>query len=183
MTDPLIRCFYFTAPLELCWHNNLYRTYLHHIESDVATSSISTEESKLVSTSIVDSIASDATTAPPPESQVRKTKSITTSKKAVQAIEVNNLVFFTLVFILVCVFPTQPLPPHAFLSYRSKFEEPSLEEGFREIKRINFIFDDSNGEPVNDDAETASTDKKMVWTKRKIWEMWLETDKIGWMSS
>ncbi|CAG8490528.1 21222_t:CDS:10, partial [Racocetra persica] len=38
----------------------------------------------------------------------------------------------------------RPLPEIAFNVYKSKFSEPKLEEGFQEIKHINFIFEGSD---------------------------------------
>ncbi|CAG8789671.1 2778_t:CDS:10, partial [Dentiscutata erythropus] len=39
---------------------------------------------------------------------------------------------------------TQPIPDIAYNVYKSKFSEPKLEEGFQEIKHINFVFEGSD---------------------------------------
>jgi len=49
------------------------------------------------------------------------------------------------------------LPLMAFTSYRNAYEEPQLQEGFTEVKRVNWIFE-------GDEVE------------RKRWSMWLQID-------
>ncbi|KIJ54541.1 hypothetical protein M422DRAFT_41811 [Sphaerobolus stellatus SS14] len=95
-----IRCMNFTAPLPLCWHNNLYRAYIHK-----------------------------SSTVPGQEDE--PTRSV--------------------------------LPALAFISFRANHEPPSLDEGFAEIKRINFKFEGTEEE-------------------KKKWMMWLEIDKIDWLN-
>ncbi|KAJ8488116.1 hypothetical protein ONZ45_g14072 [Pleurotus djamor] len=87
-----IRCFYFTASMELAWHNNLYRAYI----------------------------------APTPTD--------TNAKEARSAV-----------------------PYLAFTGFRSAFEEPEMDEGFDEVKKINFVWEGGEEE-------------------RKRWEMWLQVD-------
>ncbi|CAG8743877.1 12580_t:CDS:1, partial [Dentiscutata heterogama] len=41
---------------------------------------------------------------------------------------------------------TRPLPDIAYNVYNSKFSEPKLEEGFQEIKHINFVFEGNDHE-------------------------------------
>ena len=50
----------------------------------------------------------------------------------------------------------------AFTSFRANYEEPVLDEGFSEIKRINFRFNGTEEE-------------------KKKWLMWLEIDKADWL--
>jgi bifunctional polynucleotide phosphatase/kinase len=47
----------------------------------------------------------------------------------------------------------RPLPEIAYAGFKSRFTEPKPEEGFDEIKKINFIFEGSEAE-------------------RRQWEMW-----------
>ncbi|EIN13709.1 PNK3P-domain-containing protein [Punctularia strigosozonata HHB-11173 SS5] len=82
-----IRCFLFTASLELAWHNNLYRAYLQP------------------------RIISDQKLSRP------------------------------------------ALPKEEFRAFRDQYQEPTISEGFAEIKRINWVW---NG-----------TDEE-----RKCWELW-----------
>lgn len=94
-----LRCFHFTAPLELCWHNNLYRTYSQYVESHVSTSSTSSDESKTVSTTVSENIASGNTSVSISESVAKKgkvkTKAIASSATAVKMTEVKiSQVFF-----------------------------------------------------------------------------------------
>lgn len=56
------------------------------------------------------------------------------------------------------------LPQMAFTSFRANYEEPTLAEGFSELKQINFRFE---GEEEH----------------RRRWNMWLEVDKIDWLTS
>jgi bifunctional polynucleotide phosphatase/kinase len=45
----------------------------------------------------------------------------------------------------------------AIASFASAYEEPTLAEGFTEIKRVNFVFEGTEEE-------------------RKLWSMWLSTE-------
>lgn len=45
----------------------------------------------------------------------------------------------------------------AFTSFKNGFEEPAAEEGFREIKRVNWVFEGGEEE-------------------RRRWGMWLQVD-------
>ena len=45
----------------------------------------------------------------------------------------------------------------ALTSFKASFEEPTLDEGFREIKQVNWVFE-------GDEEE------------RKRWNMWLQID-------
>ncbi|KAH9857756.1 PNK3P-domain-containing protein [Lenzites betulinus] len=86
-----IRCVYFADPLELAWHNNLYRAF----------------------------------NLPPA---------------------------------LVAAEPKRDLVPYsAFTGFRADFEEPSTEEGFAEVRKVNFAFEG------DEDA-------------RRRWSMWLQID-------
>lgn len=62
---------------------------------------------------------------------------------------------------LLIISPSKPkrelLPFMAFTSFRSNYEEPKLEEGFAEIKKVNWIF--------SGDAE-----------ERRYWSMWLQVE-------
>ena len=49
------------------------------------------------------------------------------------------------------------LPYSAFTGFRADFEEPSVEEGFAEVRKVNFIFEG--------DQEA-----------RRRWSMWLQID-------
>lgn len=157
-----VRCFHFTAPLILCWHNNLYRAYSQYVESYVSTSSASSGESKTVSaTTVSGDITSGNTSVSISESIVEKGKAKTKTS------------------VTTAVKMAEPLPPLAFTSYRAHFEEPSMEEGFSEIKRINFVYDSLEEGQVQ---QSQSKDAKSLWTKRRIWESWLEIGKLEWLS-
>ena len=52
----------------------------------------------------------------------------------------------------------------AFTSFRVNYQEPTVDEGFVEIKRINFRFEGTEEE-------------------RKRWNMWLEIDNSAWLTS
>ncbi|KAG2020586.1 polynucleotide kinase 3'-phosphatase [Coprinopsis cinerea AmutBmut pab1-1] len=83
-----IRCFHFTAPVELAWHNNLYRAFIEKAEEE----------------------------------------------------------------------PRRSLVPYtAVIGFKNAFEEPTLEEGFSEIRRVNWNFEGTEEE-------------------RKRWSMWLQID-------
>jgi bifunctional polynucleotide phosphatase/kinase len=45
----------------------------------------------------------------------------------------------------------------AFTSFRDSYEEPTLDEGFHEVKKVNFVFEGTDEE-------------------RRMWEMWLQID-------
>lgn len=49
------------------------------------------------------------------------------------------------------------LPYSAFTSFRASYKEPKAEEGFREVKRVNWVFEGSDGE-------------------QRRWNMWLQID-------
>ncbi|PFH49880.1 hypothetical protein AMATHDRAFT_4500 [Amanita thiersii Skay4041] len=54
--------------------------------------------------------------------------------------------------------PKRELIPYAaFATYQKNFEEPTLDEGFSEIKKINWVFEGTDEE-------------------RRYWSMWLQTD-------
>jgi bifunctional polynucleotide phosphatase/kinase len=52
----------------------------------------------------------------------------------------------------------------AFTSFRANYEEPTLEEGFTEIKQINFRFEGTEEE-------------------RRRWNMWLDIGNNAWLTS
>jgi len=81
-----IRCFHFSASLELAMHNNIYRAYF----------------------------------APLAQGEQKRRKL---------------------------------LPSSAFYSFKSAFEPPTLDEGFNEIKTVNWIFEGTDEE-------------------RRLWDMW-----------
>ncbi|GJJ15534.1 hypothetical protein Clacol_009812 [Clathrus columnatus] len=121
-------------------------------------------------TSTIESVASESVNA--------TTLGTTTSKSVVQK-GVTTTTTKT-------IKPAEPLPPLAFISYRANFEEPTLDEGFTEVKRINFIYEDLDTSELGDDpvsgGESTSTDRSKFWTKKRLWQMWLEIDKLKWMS-
>ena len=49
------------------------------------------------------------------------------------------------------------LPYSALVTFKTQFEEPSLEEGFKEVKKINWVFHGTDEE-------------------RERWKMWLQID-------
>jgi len=49
------------------------------------------------------------------------------------------------------------LPYNAFTSFRASYEEPKAEEGFREVRRVNWVFEGTDEE-------------------RRRWNMWLQID-------
>ena len=54
--------------------------------------------------------------------------------------------------------PARPIVPYVgFAGFKSESEEPTLEEGFEEIKKVNWVFHGTDEE-------------------RKYWEMWLQID-------
>ncbi|KAF8506302.1 polynucleotide kinase 3 phosphatase-domain-containing protein [Gautieria morchelliformis] len=93
-----VRCMLFSADLQLCWHNNLYRAFC-----------LSPHEQ---------------------------------AKEPVRGL----------------------LPPVAFTSFRAHYQEPTVDEGFMEIKRINFQFEGTEED-------------------RRRWNMWLEIDNKAWLTS
>ena len=49
------------------------------------------------------------------------------------------------------------MPYSAFTGFRAAYEEPQLDEGFAEIKRVNWVFEGEEEE-------------------RRRWSMWLQID-------
>ena len=49
------------------------------------------------------------------------------------------------------------MPYNAFVAFKSNFEEPTMDEGFDEIKHVNWVFEGSDEE-------------------RSRWNMWLQLD-------
>ena len=49
------------------------------------------------------------------------------------------------------------MPYSAFTGFRAAYEEPQLDEGFEEIKRVNWVFEGEEEE-------------------RRRWSMWLQID-------
>lgn len=57
-----------------------------------------------------------------------------------------------------CIQPKRELLGYmAFTSFRNAYQEPALDEGFSEIKQVNFVFDGSEEE-------------------RRRWGMWLQIE-------
>ena len=59
------------------------------------------------------------------------------------------------VFLQACQVKPVPLPTSAFTQFRDYYEEPSVHEGFSEIKKVNFMFEGTDEE-------------------KREWMMWLQ---------
>jgi len=71
----------------------------------------------------------------------------------------NHINWLGLFFNLTLIFQSgRALVPYAaFARFRDHFEEPTLKEGFTEIKKVNWVFEGTEEE-------------------RKYWSMWLQVD-------
>ncbi|KAG8748301.1 hypothetical protein FRC10_007692 [Ceratobasidium sp. 414] len=109
------RCIYFDFPLELSWHNNIYRAFYTQMEGGSPAAVVGDQESN-----------SDEEEKPKAKGKkpVKKTKTTTATTSTTTTPAPRSLV-----------------PWIAYTSFRSKFEEPETSEGFEEVVKVGFAFE------------------------------------------
>lgn len=114
-----VRCFLFTADRDLAMHNNYFRA-CHRALMEAAEKGQSSAITTSVTTTT--SSSSDGT-------------SVTTSTSVTNEVEV-------MVTKVRDELPRERLSEMVFATFANRYKEPTLEEGFTEIKRINFVPDE-----------------------------------------
>ncbi|KAG0371642.1 hypothetical protein BGX24_001393 [Mortierella sp. AD032] len=127
-----VRCFLFQADKHLATHNNYFRAFHRPL---IAASDAVTEKSLKTVTTTTTTVATTDTTTTTVTSgtdgdQSASTTTSTTTDKVVKVSKIRDEPV------------RERLSEMVFASYANKYQEPTLKEGFDEIKKINFIPDD-----------------------------------------
>ncbi|KAG0099710.1 hypothetical protein BGZ93_006371 [Podila epicladia] len=121
-----VRCFLFQADKDLALHNNYFRAFHRSlVEAEDAVRSLSTSSDASAQSS---SAVTTTTTTEGPGEQAQKTSSISSKEVTVTRIRDEPA--------------RERISEMVFFSYAKKYQEPTLQEGFSEIKRINFVPDE-----------------------------------------
>jgi bifunctional polynucleotide phosphatase/kinase len=136
-----IRCVYFDVLPELAWHNNMYRAFHARVEdADVEV----VEKESIVQTSTVveekeSSSGSEGEGAgeegKPKKNKGRQKKTTTTTVTTTTATATTK-----------ASAPRELVPWLAYTTFRARFEEPELSEGFDKLDRVGFVFEGSEEE-------------------------------------
>ncbi|KAF9190919.1 hypothetical protein BGZ51_008068 [Haplosporangium sp. Z 767] len=120
-----VRCFLFVADKNLATHNNYFRAFHRPLieAAESIKSSVANTGTTITNTTTT---ASDAAS----ESGSSSSVSTSTSKMAVTVTKYRDEP------------PRERLSEMVFASFAKKYQEPTLQEGFSEIKRINFVPDE-----------------------------------------
>ncbi|KAF9940150.1 hypothetical protein BGZ65_007905, partial [Modicella reniformis] len=113
-----VRCFIFTADVNLATHNNYFRAFHRPLMDAIVKG-----QSKEVTTTVT------ATTT----SSVSNGKETMISTNAFKKEILTNIRDET---------PRERLPDIVFATFAKRYQEPTLDEGFTEIKKINFVPDE-----------------------------------------
>ncbi|KAG0337073.1 hypothetical protein BG000_005843 [Podila horticola] len=131
-----VRCFLFQADKDLALHNNYFRAFHRSLaEAEDAVRSLSTSSdipaqgtsSTTTSTSTTTTTTTTTTTVSSGE-ETQETSS--TSSKEVTVTRIRDEP------------ARERISEMVFFAYAKKYQEPTLQEGFSEIKRINFVPDE-----------------------------------------
>lgn len=128
-----VRCFLFLADKDLALHNNYFRAFHRSlVEAEDAVRSLSaSSEDPAQATSSTTSTSTTTTTTTTTEDLGEGTQEVSsTSSKGVTVTRIRDEP------------ARERISEMVFFSYAKKYQEPSLQEGFSEIKRINFIPDE-----------------------------------------
>lgn len=135
-----VRCFLFQADKNLATHNNYFRAFHRPL---VAASEAAIGKSLNKATTIVRATTTSTTTTTTTSTTTTtavtsstdgdpsKSTTSTTTNKAVKVTKVRDEPV------------RERLSEMVFAAYAKKYQEPTLKEGFTEIKKINFIPDDN----------------------------------------
>jgi bifunctional polynucleotide phosphatase/kinase len=125
-----VRCVYFDVPPELAWHNNMYRAFHSRLEG-VGTSVLEsvTETSAVVEERDQSSEEEEKSKGKNPIKKKTTTTKTTTSTTTSATAAPRTLV-----------------PWMAYVTFRSKLQEPDETEGFDELVRVGFEFEGSEEE-------------------------------------
>ncbi|QRW14466.1 bifunctional polynucleotide phosphatase/kinase [Ceratobasidium sp. AG-Ba] len=126
-----VRCVHFDVPIELAWHNNMYRAFHMRVEgvSPTVINSLATTTTTTLTPTVEDSEEEDT------KSKGKKTKKKTTIKSTT----------ITASTATKSPAPRSLVPWIAYTTFRSKFEAPEQSEGFQEVIKIGFVYE-GNGE-------------------------------------
>lgn len=153
-----IRCVWFDVPLELAWHNNMYRAFYSRPSVQVSTNAaVETDTIKTVTTDVFENNeeASSEEDNPKTKGKKAKGKKITTMTTTTKTKTTTTKV--TTTSTPTGTFTSRKLVPWiAYTSYRSSFEEPKESEGFNELVKVTgFTFQGNDEDRVR-------------------WNMWME---------
>lgn len=128
-----VRCFLFQADKELALHNNYFRAFHRSlVEAEDAVRSLSASSDDPAQATSSRTLTSTTTTATNttegPGEETQETSS--TSSKEVTVTRIRDEP------------ARERISEMVFFSYAKKYQEPTLQEGFSEIKRINFVPDE-----------------------------------------
>jgi bifunctional polynucleotide phosphatase/kinase len=125
-----VRCVYFDVPPELAWHNNMYRAFHARVEGVSAgvVESV-TETSAVVEERYESSEEEEKSKGKKPSKKTTTTTTKTTTTTTNTTASPRTLV-----------------PWIAYVTFRSKFQEPDETEGFDELVRVGFEFEGSEEE-------------------------------------
>ncbi|KAF9134311.1 hypothetical protein BGW39_007480 [Mortierella sp. 14UC] len=127
------RCFLFQADKNLATHNNYFRAFHRSLvaASDAVTGkSLKTATTTTTTTTTMDTTTMTTMTRIADGDKSISTTTSTTTDKAVKVTKVRDEPV------------RERLSEMVFLAYAKKYQEPTLKEGFDEIKKINFIPDE-----------------------------------------
>ncbi|KAH7340852.1 polynucleotide kinase 3 phosphatase-domain-containing protein [Rhizoctonia solani] len=130
-----IRCVWFDIPLELAWHNNMYRAFHERVPHVESATVIETS-----TTTIVEDGDKGSSSDSENDGKTKKTgrpKKVTTTTKTKTTTETT---------IAASSAPRKLVPWIAYTTFRSHFQVPELSEGFDKIDKVGFVFEGSEEE-------------------------------------
>ncbi|OAQ28907.1 PNK3P-domain-containing protein [Linnemannia elongata AG-77] len=132
-----VRCFLFQADKDLATHNNYFRAFhrpLIAAASEVLSKAASSAEAMTMTTTTTTTTTSTTTTTTAVKSSAHGDQSTSvTSTKTDKAVKVTKVRDEPV---------RERLSEMVFATFAKKYQEPTLKEGFTEIKKVNFIPDE-----------------------------------------
>ncbi|CAE6336251.1 unnamed protein product [Rhizoctonia solani] len=128
-----IRCVWFDMPIELAWHNNMYRAFHERVPDVESTTTVEASTTSVVEDG--DKISGSEDESGESKKKRGRPKKVTTTTIATTKTKV------------VAPSPVRKLVPWvAYATFRSHFQVPELSEGFEKIDKVGFIFEGSEEE-------------------------------------
>ncbi|KAF8609982.1 PNK3P-domain-containing protein [Ceratobasidium sp. AG-I] len=134
-----IRCVWFDVPLELAWHNNMYRAF--YSQPSVLVNTDAVVETDIVKTVKTDIFEEDASSEE--ETSKGKGKKAKGRQKKTMTMTTTTKTKTTTATVTTTTTPTGTFTPRklvpwiAYTTFRSSFEEPKEAEGFNELVKVD----------------------------------------------
>ncbi|KAG9121788.1 hypothetical protein FRC07_002107 [Ceratobasidium sp. 392] len=125
------RCIYLDQPIEVAWHNNMYRAF--HAPREEAGPTVVESVTAATTTTVVEDREPSSDEGAKPKGKGKKPAKKKTTKTTTETTTTTATV----------PTPRSLVPWIAYTMFRSKFQEPEMSEGFEEVVKVGFVFEEN----------------------------------------